>query len=272
MKKLAFSLLVLLLLLSPVVAFAQTSPISQKESIVDEIAEIRRSYKGQLAEYRQANDQFIIAKGQYEKLNTLASLEVAVQDVRKVLSLRDQVLLSYLKIIELELLEADGINLEEKTIALDETKDLQRDFLAHKDLVDNAIDRVAIDQVSNDFELLSPRINSLSNYASSLLRIGKLQTIYDQSLTLVDVTDPRNLTDEPSLKLNEKIRAHNEITNLMDTLDINLNFVWDEIKESRIKEKPSETNKVNASIYASLSQVLLFLEEILLTSGAQVYK
>ncbi|MDH5533219.1 MAG: hypothetical protein OEX81_02190 [Candidatus Pacebacteria bacterium] len=264
MKKLVFSLLVLLLLFSPVVVTAASPIISQKESIIDEIAEVRRSYKGQLAEYRQANDQFIIAKGQYEKLNTLASLEVAVQDVRKVLSLRDQVLLSYLKIIELELLEADGINLEEKTIALEETKDLQRDFLAHKDLVDNAIDRVAVNQVADDFELLSPRITSLSSYASALLRVGKLQTIYDQSLTLVEATDPRNLTDEPSLKLNEKIRAHNEIKNLMTTLDFNLNFVWDEIKDSRITQQPSETNKLNASIYASLAQVLAFLEEILL--------
>jgi hypothetical protein len=264
MKKIVLPLLIGLLFISPVFVSAATSPISQKESIVDEIAEVKRSYKGQLAEYRQANDQFIIAKGQFEKLNTLASLEVAVQDVRKVLSLRDQVLLTYLKLIELELLEADGINLEEKTLALEETKDLQRDFLAHKDLVDNAIDRVAVDQVANDFELLSPRVTSLSGYASSLLQIGKLQTIYDQSLTLVDATDPRNLTEEPSLKLNEKIRAHNEISNLMDDLDFNLNFVWDEIKSARLKNKPVETNKVNASIYANLSQVLLFLEEILL--------
>ena len=264
MKKLSLLLLVIFILISPVVVFAQSPIISQKESVSNEIAEVKRSYKGQLAEYRQANDQFIIAKGQFEKLNTLASLEVAVQSVRKVLSLRDQVLLTYLKTIELELLEADGINLEEKTIALDETKDLKRDFLKHKDLVDNAIDRIAVDKVADDFEILSPRIVSLSGYASTLLSVGKLQTIYDQSLTLVGSTDPRNLTNEPSLKLNEKIRAHNEVTSLMSDIEVSLNTIWDEIKQARIKEKPSETEKINASVYAGLSQVLLFLEEILL--------
>jgi hypothetical protein len=264
MKKIVSLLLVVGLFFAPVIAIAAEQPISQKASISDEISEVRRTYKGQLAEYRQANDQYVIAKGQFQQLNTLASLEVAVQDFRKVLSLRDQVLLTYLKLIELELLEADGINLEEKDVSLEDTKDLQRDFLAHKDLVDNAIDRVAVNQVAADFELLSPRIVNLSNHASSLLKIGKMQTIYDQSVTLVEATDPRNLTDEPSLKLNEKIRAHNEITNLMSKLDTDLNFVWDGIKVAREKNKLSESSKVNASIYASLSQVLVFLEEILL--------
>lgn len=264
MKKVIASLLVVILFFVPFVVSAADSPISQKSSIADEIAEVRRTYKGQLAEYRQANDQYVIAKGQFEQLNTLASLEVAVQDFRTVLSLRDQVLLTYLKLIELELLEADGINLEEKDIAVAQTVSLQKDFLAHKDLVDDAIDRVAVNQVADDFELLSPRIESLSGYASTLLRIGKLQTIYDQSVTLVDATDPRNLTDEPSLKLNEKIRAHNEITGLMDDIDVDLNFIWDEIKDAREKNKLSSTTKENASVYANLSQVLLFLEEILL--------
>jgi hypothetical protein len=264
MKKIVSLLLVLSLFITPMIAVATEHPISQKASIADEIAEVNRTYKGQLAEYRQANDQYVIAKGQFEQLNTLSSLEVAVQGFRKVLSLRDQVLLTYLKLIELELIEADGINLEEKDIALEETRDLQRDFLAHKDLVDNAIDRVAVNRVADDFELLNPRIVSLSNYASTLLKIGKMQTIFDQSLTLVEATDPRNLTDEPSLKLNEKIRAHNEITNLIDQIDTDLIYVWDEIKIAREKNKHSENTKVNASIYAGLSQVLVFLEEILL--------
>lgn len=264
MKKIVSLLLAFSLLVIPVVALAAEQPISQKASISDEIAEVKRSYKGQLAEYRQANDQYVIAKGQFEQLNTLSSLEVAVQDFRKVMSLRDQVLLTYLKLIELELLEADGINLEEKDIALEETKDLQGDFLAHKDLVDNAIDRVAVNRVADDFQLLSPRILNLSSYASTLLKIGKMQTIFDQSLTLVEATDPRNLTEGPSLKLNEKIRAHNEITNLVEGIDTDLNYVWDEIKLSREKNKLSENSKINASIYAGLSQVLVFLEEILL--------
>lgn len=264
MKKIVSLSLVLLMLVSPAVTFAASPPISQKESIVNDIAEVKRTYKGQLAEYRQANDQFVIAKAQFEKLNTLASLEVAVQDIRKVLSIRDHVLLTYLKLIELELIESNGINLEEKTIALEQTKDLQGDFLAHKDLVDNAIDRVAINKVTDDFELLAPRITSLSSYVSTLLKVGKLQTIYDQTVTLVDSTDPRNMEGEASLKQNEMIRAHNEITNLMTGLEVSFNSVWDGIKESRLKNKPTEMTKLNATIYAGLSQVLTFLEEVLL--------
>lgn len=266
MKKIIVIVLALLFFAVPIVVVAQeqVTPISQKNSIIEEIAEVRRTYKGQLAEYRQSYNQYVISKGQFEQLNTLASLEIAVQDFREVMSLRSQVLLTYLKLIELELLEADGINLEEKTLALDQTKELQRDLRAHKDLVDNAIDRQAVNRVAQDFVLLNPRVINLSNFASSLLKIGKLQTIYDQSVTLVEATDPRNQTDQPSLKLNEMIRAHNEVTSLMGKIETDLDLVWDSIKEARVKNDVIDTTKTNLTVYANLSQVLDFLEEIVL--------
>lgn len=262
MKKLVAILLACALFITPTLAQAQADLISEKKSIAEEIAEVDRTYKGQLAEYRQAADQFNIAKGQFLKLNTLASLEVAVQDGRKALLLRDQVLLTYLKLIELKLLESDGINLEEKTIALDGTKDLQQDFQAHYDLTNNAIDRVAINQVADDFEVLSPRIVSLANYVSTLLRIGKLQTVYDHALSLVEKTNPNAEGVEPSLKQNEMIRAHAEIVNLMENIYTNLRFGWDQIRIAREKEKPIDLAKSNASVFADLSQTMLFLAEI----------
>lgn len=264
MKKLVFALFFLMFALSVQLVLAQEPIITEKQSLFDEIAEVDRTYKGQLAEYRQAADQFNIAKGQFAKLNTLASLEVAVQDGRKALLLRDQVLLTYLKLIELKLLESDGINLEEKTVALDMTKDLQRDFQAHYDLTVNAIDRVAVNQVADNFEVLAPRITSLANYASALLRIGKLQTVFDHAVSLVGKTDPSVNAEElePSLKQNEMVRAHNEIVNLMDKVYSNLRLGWDEIKLAREKEKPISLEKNNASVFADLSQVMLFLAEI----------
>lgn len=262
MRKTIVALLAGILLSTPSLALAQVDLIAEKKSIFEEIAEVDRTYKGQLAEYRQAADQFNIAKGQFTKLNTLASLEVAVQDGRKALLLRDRVLLTYLKLIELKLLEADGINLEEKTIALDMTKDLQQDFQAHYDLTNNAIDRVAVNQVADDFQILAPKITNLANYASELLKIGKLQTVYDHALSLVQKTNPAAEDAEPSLKQNEMIRAHAEVVKLMEQIYTNLRFGWDEIKAAREKEKPIELAKTNASAFVGLSQTMLFLAEI----------
>lgn len=274
MKKLVSVLLVLSLFIAPLVlavprlVMAQETVVTdeaiiEKQSLLDEIAEVERTYRGQLAEYRTAADQFNIAKGQFAKLNTLASLEVAVQDGRKALLLRDQVLLTYLKLIELKLLEADGINLEEKEIALERTRALQRDFQAHYDLTNKALDRVAINQVADDFELLSPRISSLANYASELLKLGKLQTVYDHALSLVEKTTPvAEEGAEPSLKYNEQVRAHTEVQNLMTKISTSLRFGWDEIREARLKEDPIQIAKSNASVFADLSQVLRFLAEI----------
>jgi len=264
MKKIVFFLLAALTIFVPSVALAQSSPIiTEKKSIFDEIAEVRRTYKGQLAEYRTAESQSAITKSQFEQLGTLASLEVAVQDIRKVMLLRNQVLLTYLKLIELELLEADGVNLEEKNIILDSTRVLQKDFATHQDFVEKAVDRVAIDLAADDFEILAPQIINLSQYATSLLRVGQLQTIYDQSVTLVVETDPQNVDEEQSLELNEKIRAHAEIKNLMDEVGVNLKFIWDEIREARLDGKPSKIDRETSSVYAGLSQALVFLEEIL---------
>lgn len=264
MKKVVGLLLVGLMLLRPWSVAAQTEPITEKQSILNEIAEVERTYKGQLAEYRQAASQFEIAKGQFEKLNTLASLEVAVQDTRKVMLLRDQVFLTYLKLIELNLLEAEGINLEEKTVALEKTRELQLDFTAHFDLVDRALDRVGVGQAADDFEVLSPQIVSLSNYVSTLLKISKLQTVYDHALSIVDKTNPQIVDGEVSVEQNERIRAHQEVVNLMQDILVSLQTGWDQIRKGRLEGKPSDISKLNASIFSNLSQVMRFLEEIVI--------
>lgn len=274
MKKLALVFLAVSLLIFPLtlvvpqLVSAQemvetAGGISQKQSLLDEIAEVDRTYKGQLAEYRTAADQFNIAKGQFAQLNTLASLEVAVQAGRKALLLRDQVLSTYLKLIELRLFEADGINLEEKALALERAKTLQRDFQAHYDLTNQALDRVALNQVTDDFEVLSPQISSLANYASELLKLGKLQTVYDHALSLVEKTTPVVADGaEPSLKYNEQVRAHTEVQKLMAKISGSLRLGWDEIREARLKDEPIQNSKSNASVFADLSQVLRFLAEI----------
>jgi hypothetical protein len=264
MKKIIFFLLAALTIFIPSVALAQNSPaITEKKSIVNEIAEVRRTYKGQLAEYRTAESKFTITKTQFEQLGTLASLEVAVQDTREVMFLRNQALLTYLKLMELELLEADGINLEEKNIALDGTRTLQKSFTTHQASVKKAVNRVAVGLAADDFEILAPQVAVLSKYVADLLRVGQLQTIYDQSVTLVAETDPQDAGADQSLKLNEKIRAHAEIKKLMSEVGFDLKFIWDEIREARFDGKPSKIDREISSVYAGLSQTLAFLEEIL---------
>lgn len=244
---------------------AQTTPpatIVERESLEAEIAAVRRTYSGQLSEYRQAENQFLISKSQFEQLNTLSSLEVAVQDYRKVLSLRDQVLLTYLKLIELNLLETEGINQEEQEIALERTRALQLDFSAHKDVVDGSFDRTAVNKAADDFTILAPRIEALSSYASTLIQVGKLQNVYDKTDSLVEETDPEVADGEQSVGLNERIRAHDEIQRVMDGVDIGLRGIWDEIRESRVEEDRLDISRENASVFAGLSQALSYLEEI----------
>lgn len=254
-------------LVGDVVPLDQTAAdvaIVEKKRLENEIAEVRRTYKGQLTEYRQAEDQFVIAKNQFTQLNTLASLEVAVQASKKVFLLRDEVLLTYLKLLELELTDADGINLEEKTVALEKVQLLQQEFATHRDFMETAVDRVQINQAADDFMIIAPKIISASEYVGMLLKVGKLQTIYDKALAITNKVDP-SLSDETTnaLALNQKNRAYTEIKNTLTATQTNLQSVWDTIKTARLKEKSINITKNTATIHAQLSQVLTFLAEFL---------
>ncbi len=244
---------------------ASTAPVTstyRKESIENDIEEVKRSYRGQLEEYRRLDQQYRVALQEWENLNTLSSLEQAVQATRKAMDMRDQVLLTYVELLRLELIHAEGINLTHKEIAVTNLEELKKALTRHKEGVQVANDRASINTAAQNFTLLSPTYVRVSAFSTSLLQLGKLQTIYDRSLTLKSDLEITNATSAAGLTQEENERALRQIENNLIKSQEYIDEADAVLQKSLDADQPVKLSREISDIFVVLTQVVRFLEEV----------
>src|SRR3989344_2248308 len=88
--------------------------IFEKPELAAQIIDVTKTYQTQLEEYRRQEQAYILAKDQYFKLQTLVALEGELKATKAALKARDQVLITYLTLLRLELINSTGVALERK--------------------------------------------------------------------------------------------------------------------------------------------------------------
>lgn len=236
-----------------------------------ELTNLREKYRTDLSIYRTDERDYQVAKEQYNKLQTLASLEVAVQATRKVLISRTTVLQDYLGILKLMLNETSGIDVGEKTQLLQELDAAQARLKVHQQLVEQAIDRNLILNSVKDFNTISQDLTTVSYKSLSYLSYGRLQTVYDKTLVVRnEVAAQLEEREKNGLALGEKRRALDEIDrNLAATRDT-LNKIHTGFVPVQGMQQPRFTSESFGQTVATLSQVyadllrnLTFLREVI---------
>lgn len=245
--------------------------IFEKPELQEEIAEVRRTLNGQLTEYRQAEQRFSVARNQYNQLNTLSSLEAAIQATKDVMSVRASVLQTYLTLLRLELLNTSGLRLEYREYAMTENEQLSAALLRHLDQVQTSLERAAIAQVADDFELLASRMQRHIMYTRSVLKLARYQAIVDSTDSLLDTIveqsqdpeDPRAIIVTP-----QDERAFRQVKTKLDEVKLLLSEVDGQVQlamnpEARTRERELSIDPAIARMYAELRQVYRFLDELI---------
>jgi hypothetical protein len=100
-KFLSLGLVVLLVfVVVPWSARAQDVTVIPQEIDHNKLPALEMTYLTQLENYRRQEQSYLIAVNQYHQLNTLASQEVAVVETKKLLTMRADVLLTYIDILD----------------------------------------------------------------------------------------------------------------------------------------------------------------------------
>ena len=231
-----------------------------------EIAEIKRTYSGQLGEYRQADQQFRVAQRQFFQLNTLAALETAVTESRQVMILRDQVLATYLEWLRLELTGATGVNLVHKKLALEKVVELQKATTRHREKVERVEDRFQLAEVMDDFEAWRFLFQPTTTFSVTILRLAKLQAIYDQTQGLY--ADLRDRVTQPSSSqaavINQaKItRGLNEAELKLVDIQLAIEQVNHDLDEKLADQEVANITDDLNQIFVLINQSLILLNEL----------
>jgi hypothetical protein len=243
--------------------------ILTRERLTQEIQDQRDQLLGQLAEYQHDERRYKVALDQFQRLQTLSSIEEVVIASRKLILSRNLVLNSYLNLLRLKLVESEGIEVRHKNQVIGRLEGLQQQLIDHSTRAEDVNDREAINQLAEEFIPLSESIIETSHYALSVLAIGRLQSVYDQSV----VVHQRILQKEEEQKIDSsavsssRTRSLSEIDRLINELPPVFLSVWtkvDQTDDSRYGYRNlyrSITTELN-SIYSRLSRLTAYFEEL----------
>ncbi|MBD3279197.1 MAG: hypothetical protein GF390_00615 [Candidatus Pacebacteria bacterium] len=246
-------------------AATQSGSMTEVKPVVDLSAQ-HQLYRDQVENYRQKHKAYVIAKDQFKAHETLASIEAAVNATREVMLARQQVLISYLELLQLELQQTHGIELTHKQAAETSISALIVELKLYQDLVKQSNNRQQLQERTSEFSDLAEQLKATGYYTLSLLKLGQLQNVYDQTIALkIDLVE-QVLADQTELEP-AKQRAVAETEQFLSTVDQELKNQWTQLDNKQIKQINSNfyqqlTKKLNP-VYADLAKSLSYLEELL---------
>jgi hypothetical protein len=243
--------------------------ILTRERLTQEIQDQRDQLLGQLAEYQHDERRYKVALDQFQRLQTLSSIEEVVIASRKLILSRNLVLNSYLNLLRLKLVESEGIEVRHKNQVIGRLEGLQQQLIDHSTRAEDVNDREAINQLAEEFIPLSESIIETSHYALSVLAIGRLQSVYDQSVVIHQriLQKEDGQENESNALSSSRTRSLSEVDRLINELPPVFLSVWtkvDQTDDSRYGYRNlyrSITTELN-SIYSRLSRLTAYFEEL----------
>ena len=239
--------------------------VLQKQRLDAELESLNEIYRGQLAEYRTVEKDFLIAQDQYRELGTLASINTVTETARTVMKIRGQVLLTYFELLRVRLIAAEGIELSLKESVLPKI-DQQKVWLqGQQQAITDATDREEFNTLSDAFSEQLPTMQAVSQEAISILSVGKLQEVFDRLASIgtdLSASEASNSAVIDSRAMRETNRTTEEVRTSFQT-------VWSQLRENIQDDNVSgfytNLSKTLNPIYASLNKLLSFLAELLRT-------
>lgn len=231
-----------------------------------QIASIRELYAQQVLAYQTAERQFLLAKSQHEKLQSLSSLEEAVQANQIVLQKRTDVLLSYADLLYATLQDTLGLELSYKEAQSKQLESTIVELRQFRKNLETANTRTAVLEASVTFEPLFVRIKEDSEKTRSLIAVGRMQLVYDKAQIIYgDIKKFQEEYEVSTLKLSQRERAFAEIDRQFDATRVALRESREEVAGQKgVSSYTSATAKLLA-IGSNLSRILGYLDEVLRT-------
>jgi hypothetical protein len=239
--------------------------VVSKPLLQDEIKTVEQTYKGQLETYRTAINRYQIAKQQYTQLQTLTSLEEAVRATREAMIARNDVLLTYLTLLRLNLIQATGINLTLKDPTITQLEATHAWLGQHQEKVTSAVDRAKLLEVADEFSTRQESITNIAYLTQSLLAVGKLQTVYDKTVLLAEEVETEVVQGKTDVKQGERQRALAEIEREISLVQQFFAAVNQDMEKENTQFSRSFYTKLQrdlGSAYSQLAQTLSHLSEL----------
>lgn len=246
--------------------FSADETIFRKKQQPERIRELFDLYLARVEKHRELDRRFRVSKAQFEKLNTLQSLEEAISLTRDVMISRDEVLITYLELLHASLDDTAGVDVQ---IKLDTLKNLEKavnDLRVHLDAVKKTTNREGIATRADEFVVLAEQVSNVAGVARAQIVVGKLQNVYDKTnLIYKQIQQQDKVAEFSALKQQERERAYAEVERALAVAE-------DQLEATRLEFAAAargprfNVGKDLETAYTGIAQLLSFVEELALDS------
>lgn len=167
--------------------------------------------------YRQAHNDYQIAKSTFLTYRTLVSQNEAINKLRAVLKARDQVILSYYNLLQEKMNATEGLNSEAKNTFF-EIKNSELAWLAgHQTKIEAASSLEDLSSVSGEFESRYSQIDTETKQTIGAILSAKEETLSKKVSTLSTnvsekLTEIRQAGEETAVLERGLINVNNKLT------------------------------------------------------------
>lgn len=228
------------------------------------IAALQEVYSQRIEAYQTAERQYRLAKSQHQKLQSLISLEEAVQATRQVMQQRTDVLLSYVDLLYAELQDTLGLELTDKDAQSKQLETTVALLREHRTSLDSANSRDDIAAEVVAFKPLYERVTKDSEKTRSLIAVGRMQLVYDKAqIVRTDIQKLQESYEVSTLKKSERDRAYTEIERQFATTSDALRSLRQEVASEKGTTSYTTISGKLLTISSGLSRIVSYLEEVL---------
>ena len=225
-------------------------------------------YQALVEDYGVKVRQFSLNRAQWQSVQTLRSLEEAVTATTSVLIARDKTLITYFELLLQVLEDTPGIELtlkqESKTNLMARIEWLRN----HEQASMKAVDRSSVNLRSDEFTAEAELLLQEARKALMLIRVGRIQTIFDRANGLYGRILERNAANPGSaVKEVERKRAYAQVNVLREEIQLELQTLRESLDaktapRGRVEENYETIISSLESPYANTSKYIFFLEEL----------
>ncbi len=261
-KKLLVCLFLTIVLCTlPSILYAQENTPSPFDSA-------KQLYLTMLETYRVKEQEFSIAREQYAQVQTLASLEVAVQASKNVQFARIDTLTAYFNTLLTYIANIKGLELTKKTVQQQAIQKSIDDLQTQRSEIEKATDRIQLDAQSAVFAKKQESYISVSYQTLALAKIALYQSAIDQLrivyTQLREQLGQQNL-DETTKTI--KLRAFDEVIRTIEEADVSTqNAVkrYDQLNSNAVMNLNSYLQVIDvlSTGYAKILQAESFIKEL----------
>lgn len=237
--------------------------VIQTEADKEQLDKLKAYYGEIVLSYRNQEREALLAQSQYEQIVTLSALEEAVTKTRSAIVTRDEVLATYVSLLFFELRDTVGVNLVQKNGVLSQLEQTFKDLKDHKARAEAATTREDITLLNEQFAEIGPQTQGLTGQASTLITVGRLQTVNDKGKTLT--TDLEKALDSANLNpadLAKQKRALDVTKQLNEQIDEEFRKLYQRLEQSQTTSQWQNVQDITNIIYANLSQLVSYLQEL----------